>query len=103
MSTATLLRVPLTVPKPLSNTPNYTVQFSLHNSSRDSDIFLEKIYRPTDLSSSAQSGTMTATFRRGELPQWSIRENDEGEDVVELRAHFWKGTRCVETVECGTI
>lgn len=100
MSTTTTLRVPLAIPSPLANTNKYTIQFSLHNTLRDTDIFIDKVYMPSDLASSGHLGTMTATLRRSELPKWSDME--EG-NVVELRAHFWKGMKCVETVDCGRV
>ena len=102
MSTATPLHVSLTIPQSLVNTNNYTIQFSLHNVTRNDDIFLERLYAPSDLTTSTQPGAVTATFQRQELPTWIAKEGDE-EEVVELKAHFWKGAKCIETVDCGKV
>lgn len=90
------IRVPLNIPSALANTSNYQIQFSLCNTETDGQIFLEKKSSPSDLTA-GRNGTLTATFARGELPRFS----DDGE--VELRAHFWKGQKLIETVDCGII
>jgi hypothetical protein len=90
------IHIPLTIPSSLVNKTNYSIQFSLHNIDNDNDIFIETLYDPSDLTA-GQNGNLTASLSRGQLPRF----NSGGD--VELRAHFWKGQKFIESVDCGRI
>lgn len=90
------LHIPLTIP-PSLQTPTYTVQFSIHSPTLDEEIFMEKIYAASDLTTSAAGGTMAVLPPRERLPRFR-RETE-----CMLRAHFWKGGRLVESEEVGRI
>ncbi|KAF2702770.1 hypothetical protein K504DRAFT_508731 [Pleomassaria siparia CBS 279.74] len=101
------IRVPLRIPRSLSESRNFKVKFSLHNLIRDDESFIDKVYKVSELTPSPRlDGTFTAQLQRAKLPRWKDTEGereDEGCDAVELRAHFWQGWKCVGSIGCGII
>jgi hypothetical protein len=95
MSTSRNLRIPLTIPPSLQQSNKYVVQLSLRNEDLDSEIFMKR-YEPSDLTTSAQDGSMSITLRREEIPRFN-----KGTGNNELFAHFWKGQKLVESVGLG--
>jgi hypothetical protein len=90
------IRVPISVPSALVNKSNYKIQFSLYHPETAGEIFIDMDYSPSDLTA-GQNRTLIATFPHGNLPRF--RQGGERE----LRAHFWKGQKLIETVDCGDV
>jgi hypothetical protein len=96
MSTSTTLRIPLSIPSSLQGKANYTVQISVRSVEHDSEVFIDKHFTAGDLRATSD-GSMVASLGRSEIPRFR-----DGRDV-ELRAHFWKGERLVESIECAKV
>ena len=91
------LSVNLTVPPTLRSQSNYTVQFSILRPADGSEIFVDNHLTPSTLSNGTDDSQKTATVSRSSLPRFS-----DGGDI-ELRAHFWKGDKLVESQKCGPL
>jgi hypothetical protein len=64
----------------------------------DGDIFIDKRYKSSDLTPITNSGNVSVTLSRAEIPKWKNRGDD-----AELIAHFWKGERWIGKEVCGRV
>jgi hypothetical protein len=90
------LRMPLTIPTSLQATQNYKIQLSIYSPELDKEIFMETLYKPSDLTATANGG-YAVVLNRASMPRF--REPTQSV----LRAHFWKGSKLVGTEDLGTV
>ena len=88
----TTLRFLLTIPASLQGTYNYTIQFSVCNTTDDNEAFLEQHIAATDLA----AGNI-ATIRDDAMPRFKSGGRRE------LKAHYWKGGKLVGTQDLGVV